>query len=361
MKRFAIILLSLIVILVASILLYFQFGDCGVSPLSCGDYSTEGKYVTTKIEVSGGPEDIAIDTSLGYERIIVACSERRKEVAQKGRFFSILPSTKEVQEMQVINANVTINPHGIDIITMDSIPYLYAISHNENEEGWRHFVARFVIQGDSLIMDQDHIFEHPLMSVPNDLEVLEDGSFYASNYIPNENSIESTKAVLGIKNGSIVHYDGNENWEIALDNLCYPNGIWVNQATQELVFANGGCQEVLRYKITADGIDKSSKISTRKEGMDIPIGDNLMMDDQGVIWLTAHPCPLKFLDHGKDSQNHSPIQIFALDPQTMKADLVLQNNGDLISAASTAIRIKDRLFLSQVYDPYILAVDGVDF
>lgn len=37
-----------------------------------------------------------------------------------------------------------------------------------------------------------------------------------------------------------------------------------------------------------------------------------------------------------------------------------QNNGDLISAASTALFINNRLYISQVFDPFVLVVEGIE-
>jgi len=359
MKKVLVSLLMFLFLLLVGMMLYFKISDCGISPFGCGDYSMDNNYNTSKIKVGSGPEDMAIDTSLGSPRIIVSCDERRKGKTKKGAFYAINPTTNEVSELIIENASMEIHPHGIDIVTIDSVTYLYAISHNQTDEKWRHPVVRFEIQGNRLLMDTDQIFEHELMCVPNDLDVLEDGSFYASNYIPNMNPVESTKAILGMKTGSIVHYDGKGNWQIAVKDLCYPNGIWVNKDQDHLLIANGGCREVARFKLEGKKVHTDQKESTKKY-MDIPIGDNLLIDNQGVLWTAAHPCPLKFIDHVEDSANKSPVQIFAIDPATMKTSLVFQNNGDLINAASTAIRLNNRLYISQVFDPFILVVDGVE-
>ena len=46
---------------------------------------------------------------------------------------------------------------------------------------------------------------------------------------------------------------------------------------------------------------------------------------------------------------------------TMKSNLVFQTNGEIISAASTALRIDNRLYVSQVLDPFVLVVEDVQF
>lgn len=360
MKKAILYLLILLAILCLIPILYFQFSDCGVSPFACGDYQTQGIPQTQKIQVGSGPEDLAVDTSMGYPRIIVSCTERRKAQAKTSGFYSINPKDNSTAKFTILPTDFTIHPHGIDVVTIDSIPYLYAISHDREGENWRHSVIRFIIQQDTLLADTDHIMENELMNVPNDLDVLEDGSFYASNYVPNMNPIESTKAILGIRNGSVVHYDGQGNWQIVLDKMCYPNGIWVDQEKDFLFVANGGCKEVASYKINNGKVDPSTKSSTKKHDVDITIGDNLLIDNNGVLWTAAHPCPLKFLAHAEDAKEKSPMQVFSMDPNTLKWRMDFQNNGDLISAASTVLHLENRLYISQVFDPFILVVDGLE-
>lgn len=361
MKKILLSILGLVLFVVLAFTLYLWISDCGVSPFRCGDYPTASDVTTQTIEVGGGPEDMAIDHSLGYPRIIVSCKERRKENEEKGSFYSIDLNTHQSKQLHIEPANFEIFPHGIDIVTIDSITYLYAISHHLEGESWRHPVFRFEIQGDTLVFDESQILENELMSVPNDLDVLSDGSFYATNYVPNTNPNEVTKAVLGIKHGSIVHYDGKGNWQLAEKGLCFPNGIWIDETKDLLFVANGACHEVLRYEINEDGrLQANSKQSTAQQSEKITLGDNLLLDNEGRLWTAAHPCPLDFSAHAEDSNEKSPVQAFIIDPMTLKAAKVFQNNGELISAASTALFINQRLYISQVFDPFVLVVEGIN-
>lgn len=357
MKKILKITFLFLLVLLLLLILYFQFGDCGIAPWSCGEYPTEGILQTQKISVGSGPEDMALDTSMGYPRIIVSCAERRQDQPKVGGFYGINPSDNSTFQFKIIPDDFKVHPHGIDIVTIDSIPYLYAISHDREGTNWQHRVIRFEIKRDSLIADLQNIMQDRLMNVPNDLDVLEDGSFYATNSVPNMGPNESTKAIIGIKTGSVVHYDGKGNWEIVIEEMCYPNGIWVDQKTDYLWVANGGCQEVAKYKINKGKVDSSDKVSTKSKGINIPIGDNLMLDESGKVWTVAHPCPLRFLEHAKDNTQKSPMQVFSIDPITLKTDLVLQNNGELISAASTVLPLGNRLYISQVFDPFVLVVE----
>jgi hypothetical protein len=312
--------------------------------------------VVQRIEVGSGPEDMAVDVSMGYERIIVSCDERRKDQTKIGAFYGINPQDNSAFQFKIIPTDFQLHPHGIDVVTIDSVPWLYAISHELDEGEMHHRVYRFEIKNDSLLLDKEQVMEHELMNVPNDLDVLDDGSFYASNFVPSMDPMESTKAILGMKRGSVVHYDGKGNWELALTEMCYPNGIWVDTKQDYFYVANGGCQEVAKYKITGGKIDPNSKESTKQHGLQIPIGDNLLLDNEGVLWTAAHPCPLNFLEHAEDINKKSPMQVFSIDPSTLKSQMTFQNNGELISAASTVLRLNGQLYISQVFDPFVLVV-----
>ena len=361
MKKVLLSLLAILLLVSLSFTLYLWISDCGVSPFRCGEYPTQKNIQTQKIPLGSGPEDMAIDHSLGYPRIIVSCDERRPEKTKKGGFYGIDLSTNKSYELTIEPADFEIYPHGIDIVTIDSVPYLYAISHYQEGDTWRHPVYRFAIKGNTLVLDESQTFENPLMRVPNDIDVLSDGSFYATNYVPNMNPSEGTKAILGFKNGSIVHYDGKEKWQIATKDFCYPNGIYVDESKNQLFVANGACHEVLRFDIAKGTINTASKQSTMQHQQKITVGDNMVVDQDGQLWVTSHPCLLDFVAHAENSSEKSPIQIFQIDPTTLKTKKVFQNSGALISAASTALYINERLYLSQIFDPYVLVVDDLSF
>ncbi len=101
--------------------------------------------------------------------------------------------------MTIDPAGFEIHPHEIDIVTIDFIPYLYAISHHEDAGAWRHPMVRFIIAGDTLIHDISYEIE--VLSVPNDLKVLSDGSFYATNYLPTADPMDQYKAIMGLRMG----------------------------------------------------------------------------------------------------------------------------------------------------------------
>lgn len=362
LKKILLIIVAFFALLIIGSFVYFEFAECGISPYRCGDYSMEKDFETEKITVGPGPEDMAIDTSQGFERIIVSCTERRRATnPEYGGFYGIHPNDHSTFEFTTVPSDLNIHPHGIDIVTIDSTPWLYAISHDLVEEKLVHRIFRFEIRKDSLILDEQNILEHPKMKAPNDLHVLNDGSLYATNYLDTISAYSQNLSALGARTGSLVYFDGKDSWEIVADDFCYPNGVWVNEEGSNLVLANGGCKEVLNFNVSENGaLDTKNVKSTKAHDIEIPLGDNFVLDNQGRLWTTNHPCPLKFLGHKNNSASPSPIQVFKIDPTTLKSEMVYQNNGESISAASTAIFLNGNLYISQVFDPFVLVLKNIE-
>lgn len=357
-KKLLFYILGFLLLFVLFTFIYFEFAECGISPYRCGDFSMEKSLNSVEIEVGLGPEDMEVDTSAGYPRLIVSCSPRRKEIPNTGGFYSLNLETDQAKPMTILPTNWEIRPHGIDVVKIDSTHWLYVVAHDSIKGAVVDRILRFEIKGDTLELDFDNIFDDPAILVPNDLHVLSDGSMYVTNFLDKATELRPIITSLGAKTGSIAHYDGKGNWQIVLDKLCYPNGIWVNDAESHLVFANGGCKEIVRYKLESDGkFNLESHISTKDHGLSIPLGDNFSQDVRGGLWNVNHPCPLKFLDHQKDPEANSPIQVYKLDQNTLKAELVYQTNGESISAASTVVFWEGNLYICQVFNPFVLKVN----
>ena len=65
---------------------------------------------------------------------------------------------------------------------------------------------------------------------------------------------------------------------------------------------------------------------------------------------------LAFMKHVKSSDNHSPSVVYKINLETSSATVIYANKGDQISAASTAILFDENLYISQVFNPFILKV-----
>ena len=72
-KKIFLYLLGFVLLFVLFSFIYFEFAECGISPYRCGDFSMEKEWQTSEIAVGPGPEDMELDSSAGYPRLIVSC------------------------------------------------------------------------------------------------------------------------------------------------------------------------------------------------------------------------------------------------------------------------------------------------
>jgi len=66
---------------------------------------------------------------------------------------------------------------------------------------------------------------------------------------------------------------------------------------------------------------------------------------------------LKFIKHAASPKNNSPTVVYEIDLLTNQKKLIYANTDGTINGASTAILYNHKLYLSQVFEPWILIVD----
>ncbi len=319
-------------------------------------YSYDKPHKVQRIYTGSGPEDMALDTLSETPRLLVSCDDRRNAYSFGG-IFSIDLKTEISKRMTIIRQpeNFSFYPHGIDMAVLDSIPHLFVISHNPSDAtqavaGFEHLIYRFRIQGDTLIWQET--LSDPALKAPNDLFATDDGQLYVTNYMAGFGFWHKVNALLfSGKGGSLAHYDGAGNWQIVLHDLQYPNGVLVNEDKLFLSTTTGS--QFLEYKIATDG----TLSDTPEQQVALTGGDNITLDEHGKLLTTSHPVGLAFMQHAGNSKKHSPIVIYQIDPQNFTTKMLYQNSGKTISAASTAIWWKDALYISQVFEPYVLKVE----
>jgi hypothetical protein len=107
-------------------------------------------------------------------------------------------------------------------------------------------------------------------------------------------------------------------------------------------------EEVLEFPRNKDG-----SLGPAQTIMHIKGPDNLTK--QGNFLLTAaHFDDIALMKHKNDPSALSPSVVLRIYPEQRSKTTVFVDSGGLISAASTAMVYRDRLYISQVFDPYIV-------
>lgn len=237
------------------------------------------------------------------------------------------------------------HPHGIDIQCEEDNCYLYAISHEDEQN-----IHKYLIQDNQLRYETT--FTSPLFVSPNALTALPDGSFYVSNDAGKRGKTGPplSEMVLGLKRSKVVWCDGKKEGctvQVAAEKLGMANGIGIQN---DFVYV-ATTRENNLYQFNVKNHQLVSKLFVAK----IKGQDNIRFHDEKII-LAAHLKSLAFIKHLRKSKNLSPSVVYRIDPATKKTEVIYANKGEQISAASGGIIHNGFLYIGQVFDPFVLKV-----
>lgn len=277
-----------------------------------------------KIKVAPGPEDLQLyfDAQTNRFKLFVSCDERREQKTF-GSIWSIdLESNKPTQlNVKFKSVRSEFHPHGMHLFDK----YLFVIDHSNNYKKSRIF--RFEIKGDTLV--EDTLFEKGLIGFPNDMVAISNDVFLYTNYE---------------FRGSIVRYENGIYQEI-IKKIRNPNGI-DSLSIDGYPFGVFSCtygKKVFRFDTQTGQKKKIEKVKG---------GDNFTYNE-GKVLLAGHLRFYKFLRHIKKNKP-SPSVVYELDVLNGTKKAVFVDDGTKISTVSTALYYKNRIYMGQIFDDFIL-------
>lgn len=313
---------------------------------SCKSADHNFSHPYKKITTLPGPEDMVLDTIENQPRIIVACASRRKsEVFISGiQSYSVKEDSVKSFRLVGVPDSIFFNPHGIDLGIYKGKKILWVVNHEEKIN--RHSIIRFFIEQEVLVFDT--IFTHSLIISPNDVCDGGNGTFYFTNDASSRNS--GLELLFKIKGGSVVYYNGN-TFERFNKKFSYPNGII--RFKDKLYFSTSRQNKIFSIGLNEKGGMIKDSVQLIAKGK---MWDNFSVMNNHLI-CTSHSNPLRFLKHRDHTKHTSPCQVYSIHPVTKTKGIVYHTDGEAISAGSTAIYFRGKLYICQVFDPYILKVD----
>ncbi len=322
---------------------------------------------SVRINVGPGPEDIVLDTmSSTHARLLVSCLQRRKGKPDYGEIcevnldndnFKILKRTNEPQGM-------VFHPHGFDLVkNRKGEILLYCISHNDEKK--EHSIIIYNIFVDHLEFREK--LDSPLLTSPNDVTANCDGDVFVTNDSHKRGG--KMEQLLKLKKSNVVCYHtANKKWNVVADKFLYANGIAINHCPADyeiLSTTRGNKLYMVQYHPNAGIIYKknpddetdsySKKVIAKLNGLD---NVTFINDKEGLD--TAHLRMLAFLKHYKDPKNISPTVVYRVNIFTGEYKAIYSNDGSDICGGSTALYYKGKLYISQVFEPFILKCDAED-
>lgn len=333
----------------------FQF-FIALSVTSCSIIPATTQRNSVRIPVGPGPEDIVLDTSsTSYPRLLASCTQRRKEQPAYNEICEINLYNNSFKALKRTNEpeGMIFCPHGFDLVKdINNELLLYCVSHNEEKK--EHSIIIYKVFANYLEFKEK--LDSPLLVSPNDVTASCTGEIFVTNDAGKRGS--AIESLLKLKRSNVVHYNpSSKNWNIIAKKVCYANGIAVNHCPSDYVlFSTIRSNKLYMLKPSKLESNKYDKRTiARLKGL-----DNITFINDREILVTAHLKQFAFLKHYKNANNLSPTVVYRVNIHTGEYQPVYSDNGSAISGASTALYYKGKLYMSQVFEPFILKCDTED-
>ena len=297
-----------------------------------------------------GTEDITIDYAAGTA--FISSDDRRANVAGKPTPGAIFLYDLSADLNQVTNLTAgfdqEFHPHGLSLyVDSATVRWLHVVNHRRNG----HFIEIFRFEENELIHQQSIAGE--MMHSPNDIAAVGIRQFYVTNDHGNTSALGKTvEEYLQLAKSNVLYYDGSTFQEVA-DGIAYANGLQVSADGTRLYVAATVGRQVKVYER-----DPQNAKLQFVEDIELDTGvDNIEIDEQGVLWIGAHPQMLTFVEYAEDASQYSPSEVLRIIPQmegAYRVERVFLSLGDDISGSSVAAHFGNSLLIGSVFDPHFL-------
>ncbi|MCB1147001.1 MAG: SMP-30/gluconolactonase/LRE family protein, partial [Leptospiraceae bacterium] len=202
-----------------------------------------------------------------------------------------------------------------------------------------------------------HVRDEKIVS-PNDVIITAKGDFYITNDARDRGSLwdiywrrEISTVVfcnLEIDSEKI----SKKFCKVAAENLALPNSLAIQG--NKMYVSTTRQNKIFEYDIEAGGELSNQRAVAEGVGFDNLSWSNIETGS-GMLLTAEHASDWKFFRHVSSSENIAPSLVSMIDITTSEKKVLYANEGSEISAASGAIIFKNILYISQVFDDFILA------
>ena len=290
-----------------------------------------------------GPEDIQIDPR--RSRAFISSLDRRADNVRGAIHIFDLnnPLSEGTWRDRTGGEPVAFEPFGMDFYDDGEVRRLFVVNQANNG------VEMFDVAGDGALTHLETFTERRLTS-PNSVVAVGRRSFYVTNDVrPGRSSrMGDLHFLTRAASGQVLFTDGTI-WRIAAEGLRFANGIDISPDGARAYVAEtaGGAVQLFERNTETGALAPAGEIKLDASP------DNLMVDEAGAVWIAALPKPLTTPRHRANPETLSPSQVIRIGADG-KPRTIYRDNGEELSASTTAARLDRTLLIGGLYDETFL-------
>ena len=310
------------------------------------------------LPLAGSAEDIRIDRQRGiaYLSFLDRASVNRGEPVNGTVMLIDLNVAEPAARPAMAYDPEGFRPHGMSLLMRPDTPMrLFAISHRPDGTHTVEIAAEAASGG---LFPRETVRDAAFVH-PNAIAAIGPRQFYLANDSAARTDFDRLLEVVFRRGVStLIYYDGSEA-RIAATGLKFPAGLASNADTTRLYVG-----EVFAKTLRVYQRDLATGALTLEETVPLDTApDNLEVDDDGVVWIAAHPKLLTFFGHVSEPAKRAPTQVLRFDPRGPKpADggkdprltQIYMNAGEQISAGTVAAPWHDEFLVGALLDHKVL-------
>ena len=314
-----------------------------------------------------GAEDLAISRQDSF--LIISSDDRaaRRDgrVPSGGIYKMDLRDTMAMPVLLRAPDDVRLFPHGISMISLSGGRYrLLVINHvSDSDEALGSADLETVHSVEEYILDDStyrhiHTYEDETMLSPNDVVAIDDTRYYFTNDHGSTTRLGLlAEDYLGLRRSNVVYFDGAQ-YRVVAEGIAYANGIAFDKRHQYLYVASPRDFLVKVYSVLASG--------DLEHVIDISCGsgvDNIELDEEGHLWIGCHPDLLHFAAYASGQKSASPSEILKImkgEGESWTVHSVYLDDGQIMSAATTAVPFGSELYVGNVMDDHFIKINRSD-
>lgn len=334
--------------------------------------------VTTKLACGPGPEDMEMLYTPTDTVMFISCAQRRKNVGDSlyANFGEIMLYSFDGKPPVVVERSggptgTGFSPHGISVRQSGNRAFLYVVNHGKliGQKKRSNTIEMYEWGGYNLV----HVktYSGKGLYSPNDCFALDNGTILFTND-SGKRGIAFEK-VFRLPKSNLCIIDQYDTIRTVMPKLAYANGIYaekIGNANFKMMPETEGI-DLSSHKLYVSTVQQKAMYTANlpqnvadytplKQRTNIfkAYGqDNIMPYGNSKLLVACHPKPLKFIAHVGNPKKKSPTVVYEVDKLTGQSKVLFTDDGGRISTGSTALVHNNKLYISQVFQPYILVVD----